>query len=153
MKLSWRPNASISSTGLLLFRQNRHRAAEGAVLLVCLCVAVWDVTSFLQQRETEVKREQETDRNTQQDQRLSKISFIVLIVDIVPQKCRVRSHKSRAETIPSSYSSCHSLRLHLCINIYSLMGLLLGGAGEFTSPRRGRETQTETFGWRYVFPM
>lgn len=63
-----------------------------------------------------------------QHQQLSKISFIVLIVDIVPQKCHVRSHKSRAEITHSSCCSHLFLRLplhknhflHLCINIYSL---------------------------------
>lgn len=37
------------------------------------------------------------DKKHHENQQLSKISFIVLIVDIVPQKCHVRSHKSRAE--------------------------------------------------------
>ena len=54
-----------------------------------------------------------------EDQQLSKISFIVLIVDIVPQKCHVRSHKSRAESTNSSYfimsfaslASLHNLQI------------------------------------------
>lgn len=58
---------------------------------------------------------------THTDQQLSKISFIVLIVDIVPQKCHVRSHKSRAEITNSSYSSCHSLHLLLYTICKSLL--------------------------------
>lgn len=44
-----------------------------------------------------------------------------LIVDIVPQKCHVRSHKSRAEITDSSYLSCHSFHLLLYTICKSLL--------------------------------
>lgn len=94
-----------------------------------------------QSETTSVTKKEKTQR---EDEQLSKISFIVLIVDIVPQKCHVRSHKSRAEITNSSYlSSCHSLHLlllytnhflHLCINIYSLQIILELGWWAFVSP-------------------
>ncbi len=68
-----------------------------------------------------VCRGQKKKNTHHQDQLLSKISFIVLIVDIVPQKCHVRSHKSRAEITNSSYLSCHSLHLLLYTICKSLL--------------------------------
>lgn len=56
-----------------------------------------------------------------EDEQLSKISFIVLIVDIVPQKCHVRSHKSRAEITNSSYLSFASLASSLHKSLLTFM--------------------------------
>lgn len=68
-----------------------------------------------------MQRQKKKKETHHQDQQLSKISFIVLIVDTVPQKCHVRSHKSRAEITNSSYLSCHSLHLLLYTICKSLL--------------------------------